>query len=85
MRIHPLSAEGKTTSKAKLEALRLADDIRRDTSQAKNDLESYILKVTAVLAVLLLVFVFCRLPTTNQWRFSSRVERKGRAVQPRTP
>lgn len=46
MRIHPLTEEGKTASKAKLEALRAADDIRRKTSQAKNDLESYILKVT---------------------------------------
>ena len=46
MRIHALTEEGKTASKAKLEALRVADDTRRKTSQAKNDLESYILKVT---------------------------------------
>lgn len=46
MRIHPLTEEGKTASKAKLSALRAADDLRRETSQAKNDLESYILKVT---------------------------------------
>lgn len=46
MRIHALTEEGKTASKAKLEALRAADDLRRKTSQAKNDLESYILKVT---------------------------------------
>lgn len=45
MRIHPLTDEGKTASKAKLSALRAADDLRRETSQAKNDLESYILKV----------------------------------------
>lgn len=45
MRIHPLTEEGKTASTAKLAALRAADDIRRETSQAKNDLESYILKV----------------------------------------
>lgn len=32
-------------SKAKLAALRAADEIRRATAQAKNDLESYILKV----------------------------------------
>lgn len=45
MRIHALTEEGKTASKAKLEALRAADDTRRKTAQAKNDLESYILKV----------------------------------------
>lgn len=45
MRIHPLTEEGMKNSKAKLAALREADKIRRDTSQAKNDLESYILKV----------------------------------------
>lgn len=45
MRIHPLTEEGKTTSTAKLASLRAADDIRRETSQAKNELESYILKV----------------------------------------
>lgn len=45
MQIHPLTEEGKTASKAKLAALRAADDIRRETSQAKNELESYILKV----------------------------------------
>lgn len=32
-------------SKAKLTSLRAADDLRRETSQAKNELESYILKV----------------------------------------
>lgn len=46
MRIHPLTDEGKTVSKAKLFALRAADDVRRETAQAKNDLESYILKVS---------------------------------------
>eukprot|EP00903_Cladosiphon_okamuranus_P014439 g13397.t1 len=47
MRVHPLTEEGKTTSKAKLTSLRAADDLRRETSQAKNELESYILKVRA--------------------------------------
>lgn len=46
MRIHPLTGEGKTISKAKLSALRAADTVRRETAQAKNDLESYILKVS---------------------------------------
>lgn len=45
MKIHPLTPEGMDKSKAKLAALREADQIRRDTSQAKNDLESYVLKV----------------------------------------
>lgn len=45
MQIHPLTDEGKTASKAKLAGLRAADDLRRETSQAKNELESYILKV----------------------------------------
>lgn len=45
MRIHPLTEEGTAASKAKLSALRAADDVRRETAQAKNDLESYILKV----------------------------------------
>lgn len=45
MQIHSLTEEGSTKSKAKLEALRNADKIRRETSHAKNDLESYILKV----------------------------------------
>ncbi|CAM9883423.1 unnamed protein product, partial [Ectocarpus sp. 12 AP-2014] len=49
MRIHPLTEEGTAASKAKLSALRAADDIRRETAQAKNDLESYILKVRAAL------------------------------------
>lgn len=45
MRIHPLTDEGKSASKTKLSALRAADDVRRETAQAKNELESYILKV----------------------------------------
>ena len=45
MRIHPLTEEGKTASKDKLASLRAADDLRRETSRAKNELESYILKV----------------------------------------
>lgn len=58
MRIHALTEEGKTASKAKLEALRAADDTRRKTSQAKNDLESYILKVKLT-DFFLSVFVCC--------------------------
>lgn len=46
MRIHPLTDEGKTTSKVKLSTLKAADNVRRETAQAKNDLESYILKVS---------------------------------------
>ncbi|CAM9800915.1 unnamed protein product, partial [Ectocarpus sp. 4 AP-2014] len=49
MRIYPLTEEGTAASKAKLSALRAADDVRRETAQAKNDLESYILKVRAAL------------------------------------
>ncbi|CAB1098258.1 HSP70 [Ectocarpus sp. CCAP 1310/34] len=49
MRIHPLTDEGTAASKAKLSALRAADEVRRETAQAKNDLESYILKVRAAL------------------------------------
>ncbi|CAM9929756.1 unnamed protein product [Pylaiella littoralis] len=49
MRIHPLTDEGKTTSKVKLSTLKAADNVRRETAQAKNDLESYILKVRAAL------------------------------------
>lgn len=49
MQIHPLTGEGKTASKAKLSALRAADTVRRETAQAKNDLESYILKVSHTL------------------------------------
>lgn len=45
MQIHPLTEEGIAASKAKLAALRAADEVRRQTAQAKNDLESYILKV----------------------------------------
>ncbi|CAM9478515.1 unnamed protein product [Hapterophycus canaliculatus] len=49
MPIHPLTDEGKAASKAKLSALTAADDMRREISQARNDLESYILKVRAAL------------------------------------
>lgn len=45
MRIHPLTEEGQKASKTKLEALRAADEVRRETAHAKNDLESYILQV----------------------------------------
>lgn len=45
MRIHPLTEEGHKASKTKLEALRAADEVRRETAHAKNDLESYILQV----------------------------------------
>ncbi len=56
MRIHPLTEEGTTASKAKLSALRAADELRRETSQAKNDLESYILKVFYVVSCFLRTF-----------------------------
>lgn len=59
MRIHALTEEGKTASKAKLEALRAADDLRRKTSQAKNDLESYILKVTEPILCIYVFALFC--------------------------
>ena len=52
MRIHPLTEEGQKASKAKLEVLRAADEVRRETSHAKNDLESYILQVNSP-------YVFC--------------------------
>ncbi|CAM9469770.1 unnamed protein product [Ascophyllum nodosum] len=49
MRIHPLTETGHNASKTKLDALRAADEVRRETSHAKNDLESYILKVRGTL------------------------------------
>lgn len=72
MRIHPLTEEGMVVSKAKLAALRAADEVRKEIAQSKNELESYILKVRGGL--------WCR----SVWRCVNRVCRaRGYQINPR--